>query len=348
MKWISNSLEFGLSLFPEAPRMFQSLVAPRRTAILMYHAIVAEQLPVDDWCFLARSRFEEQMAYLRDWCQVVRLNDIPFHRETKGRRPIVAVTFDDGFQNNYDVAFPILKDFNIPATIFLATGLVGTADTVWFCRINQALTNTTAQLLDWEGMKLDLSSPSARRDANRIIQAQLKKYPHDLLVENASQLHEALGCRGNEPLGDKSPYRMLGANEILEMSNSGLIDFGAHTCSHAILSGLSTSRRQDEIRRSVADVAELTGKPCTLFAYPNGAPSDYGTCDLDILREQGIASAVTTIDGSNDNSTPALELRRYGIGSDTSLPRFSLMTHHVLSTLRMYTSRYARHAVREV
>lgn len=252
----------------------------------------------------------------------------------KNGRPVVAVTFDDGFQNNYDIAFPVLKKWGIPATIFLATAFIGSNNTVWFCRINEALSKTSLTYVEWEGMKFDLSSRSARANAHSAIQTQLKRYAHPQLLEKVSHLIEMLACRTDEPMPAKSPYRMLGTREIWEMSRSGLVDFGAHTCSHAILSGLSLADRKREIADSLADVERLTGHPCTLFAYPNGGANDYAPCDVEALREKNVNVAVTTIGGPNDQTAPSLELRRYGIGDDTSMAYFKLLTHHVLWKLR--------------
>ena len=80
----------------------------------------------------------------------------------------------------------------------------------------------------------------------------------------------------------------------------------------------------------MARVETLTGSPCSLFAFPNGRAIDYGPCDVAALKERHIAAAVTTVAGPNDPSVSALEMRRYGIGGDTSLAQFKLLTHHIL------------------
>jgi peptidoglycan/xylan/chitin deacetylase (PgdA/CDA1 family) len=245
----------------------------------------------------------------------------------------VAVTFDDGFRNNYDIAFPILKKWAIPATIFLATDFIGSDDTIWFCRINEALAKTSLTRLEWDGATYDLSSPYLRAKAHAAIQTRLKMYRHVQLLEKLRQLVEMLAAGPVKPIPSGSPYRMLGGIEIREMADSGLVDFGAHTCSHAILSGLSKSERQKEIAGSLAIVERLTGLRCRLFAFPNGRANDYGPCDIETLQERQVAAAVTTISGPNDRSVPDLELRRYGIGGDTSMPLFKLLTHHVIWAL---------------
>jgi peptidoglycan/xylan/chitin deacetylase (PgdA/CDA1 family) len=246
----------------------------------------------------------------------------------------VALTFDDGFQNNYSVAFPILKNLGLPATIFLATGFVDSDDTPWFCRINDALSRTSMKRLEWHGETYDLSSPHSRAEAHATLQSRMKKFLHADLLERTKHLAAALGDRADKSIARGSPYRMLETAEVREMARSRLIEFGAHSCSHAILSGLSEAQRKQEIVDSIATVERLTDAPCKLFAYPNGRVIDYGPFDKAALQERQIEVAVTTVAGPNDPSVPALEMRRYCIGAETPLSQFKLMTHHVLWKLR--------------
>jgi peptidoglycan/xylan/chitin deacetylase (PgdA/CDA1 family) len=99
------------------------------------------------------------------------------------------------------------------------------------------------------------------------------------------------------------------------MHASGLIAFGAHTVDHVVLTQVDEARQRREIRQSLTDVADLTGAPCRLFAYPNGSAYDYDETAMAELREAGVTCAVTTRDGANTPDTPPLELRRIGIGN---------------------------------
>jgi peptidoglycan/xylan/chitin deacetylase (PgdA/CDA1 family) len=291
-------------------------------------------LAVEDWSFVWERHFREQMRYLKKHCHVVPLRDVPRVVGAAARRPCVALTFDDGFQNNYGVALPILQELDLPATVFLATDFIGSDDTPWFCRVNEALSLTSLTRLDWDGETYDLSSPGRRAEAQARFQVRLKAFRHSELLEKTAQLVAALGDRPDKPIPRGSPYRMLAAAEVAEMAGTGLIEFGAHTCSHAILSGLSPAERCREISASLAAVERLTGAPCTLFAYPNGRAVDYGPLDVATLRDRKIDVAVTTVKGPNDRSVSALEMRRYMIGASTPFAQFKLIAHHVMWKLR--------------
>jgi peptidoglycan/xylan/chitin deacetylase (PgdA/CDA1 family) len=140
-----------------------------------------------------------------------------------------------------------------------------------------------------------------------------------------------LGDEPTCPIAVGSPFRMLNSKAITEMAASGLIEFGAHTHTHAILSQLSIDEQRNEIERSIKAIRELTGRSCQLFAYPNGGARDYDGESMKILEEYGVHASVTAINEPNDRMTPPMELRRYGIGADMSPAYFQLKAHHIIA-----------------
>jgi peptidoglycan/xylan/chitin deacetylase (PgdA/CDA1 family) len=311
------------------PRLLHRTLWPGHLAILMYHAVWRRPPGLGDWCFLPEESFRRQMEYLARHFTVLPLaSAVEQLRAGALEGPTACITFDDGFRDNHQVAFPILRAHGLPATVFLNTGLTGTADTVWFCRLVDAFGATTADRLEWNGLSLSLAGPARRQEASAKVQAALKRYPPPRLRAELAEVLRALGQAPDRSFSAESPFRMLDAPAIAEMARSGLVEFGAHTHTHAILANLTPAEQEDEIARSVRGVERLTGRPCRTFAYPNGGPRDYGPVALDILRSLGIVAAVTTVPGPNDRRTPPLELRRYGIGSDMSMPVFQLRVHH--------------------
>lgn len=310
------------------PRLLHRTALRDRLTILMYHAVVREPLEVPDWCFLDEESFRRQADYLARHFDVLPLLEAVERLRQGLKRPTAAITFDDGFQNNRDVAWPILRERGLPAAIFLATGLVGTSDTVWPCRIGAALARTRQGWLDWEGRRFDLSGPGARSAAGAALQARLKPLPHPRLLEAMRGILRELGASPEEPIPADSPYRILDREAVKELAASGLVEFGAHTDSHAILSLLPPRERAEEIGRSVAAVAELTGTGCRLFAYPNGRVEDYDAETVAAVAARGVKAAVTSQAGPNHPGTPPLELRRYGVGAGLPMGRFVLAVHH--------------------
>ncbi len=292
-----------------------------RLAILMYHGIVRTPLSVPDWCFLDESAFRGQMEFLAEHSRVVPLLEAP--RALAAGEAVVALTFDDGFRNFLEVAHPILERHALPSTVFLPTDFVDTERRIWFCEIHRAVAMTSRRSITWGGRIYDLSTTAEREASSAALQAALKEHPpHRLLRELddlTSRLHDGDARSGP----DDDAFRLLDAAEVKALAASGLVTFGAHTGSHAILSLLDPAERADEIRRSIDRVAAWTGRACESFAYPNGRARDYtGDC-VAVLRDLAIRVAVTTEHGANRAGQSLLELRRYGVGPETTLDELS-------------------------
>jgi len=300
----------------------------------MYHGVVREPLPVPDWCFVSEDQFAAEMQYLAKETRVLPLETaLQRLRSGRLREPTVAITFDDGFQSVHDLAFPILRDLSLPATVFLATSFVDSRRTVWFCELLQILSLTAADELEWRGQRYDLRDSSARSATSARLQAFLKEMHPDEISVALRDIAENLGVDSDAAAATQAPFQMLDGASITSMVRSGLIEFGAHTETHTILTRVAPERAKAEIHRSIDRTAELVGSPCRSFAYPNGRTQDYDEVALVALRDAGIRNAVTSIQGPNTGDTPLLELRRYGAAPGASLGRFQCEVHHLRSRL---------------
>lgn len=303
--------------------------------ILMYHGVSEAPLPFYNWTVVDKLSFQSQMKYLKRNFEVVPLSSLPgmIARPVSGK-PLAVVTFDDGYQNNFDVAYPVLCEEKVPATIFLTTGLVDTNSTTWTCRLHDAVENTDAKSLKWNSSVYSLDTVDARQNAISIIKTHLKRISHHEALECVRDILVRLGVDPNKKFGTGSPYRMLSSVSIRAMLSSGLVEFGGHTSTHPILSRLSAKDQEREIGDCVEAVSRLSGAGCSTFAYPNGSPEDYNNDSVRILRDLGVTTAVTTIEGYNTGKTPMLELRRSGVGAGDSMAQFKIAAHHLRTLLR--------------
>lgn len=312
------------------PVLIQSLRSRRCLSVLTYHSVVKKPLPFYDWSFLDAAVFRQQIEYLKKYFTVLPLSqafDLLKRDALDG--PTAVITFDDGFQNNFDVAFPILREFQAPSTIFLATDLIGSDRTVWFTRLLLALQATPCKNLQWNGGDYPLNGQAQLVESSAHLQAALKKFPATRLEDELTRIELFLSGTSNPKVPKDSPFRMLDQAAIANMVDSRLVEFGAHTCGHTILSRLTPSEKSAQISDSVLRVEELTGQKCLSFAYPNGAPSDFDSESQHLLQAAGIRAALTMVPGPNRPTTEALEIHRYPIGADTTFSRFRLMVHNV-------------------
>lgn len=246
-----------------------------------------------------------------------------------GARPLAVITIDDGFYSTYAIAYPILCRERIPVCVFPVSGLVDGADTLWYCRLHDAVTRTRLGELRWGNRAYRFSGARQRARSSRLLQEELKRLPHPELLRAVETLCGELGLEPREPLAPDSPFRMLTAGAISEMASSGLVHFGAHTHTHAILSRISSAMQETEIRTSIDRIKGMTGSACVFFSFPNGTPGDYTDETVAILRRSGIAAAVTASRGINRVGAPPMELKRCGVDARTPLAWFRLQAGRV-------------------
>ena len=235
------------------------------------------------------------------------------------------LTFDDGYESNYRVAFPVLKRHEAPATVFLATRFVRDGEHLWTDRLEYALERTQSDYLDFAQERFTISSSENRiasLHAIKEIFKSLAQRDQDLrIAEIESALNFKLGDAGQQaPL----IYRPLSSSQIHEMSQSGLVDFGAHSHTHRIIGRCDEETAREEIRTSRDIVSSLTGKPCDLFCYPNGQAGDFDLTSRRLLGEEGFRCALTTIPEKNVDQSDPFTIGRLGV-SDRESPEWTLL-----------------------
>jgi peptidoglycan/xylan/chitin deacetylase (PgdA/CDA1 family) len=220
----------------------------------------------------------------------------------------VAITFDDGYADNYEYAFPILKKYNAPATIFVATGIVGTGNVLWHDRMFDAFryaTRKRAMLSNIDLPEVSLETPEAQRKSIWQIRLKARKMHGDALQVFMDELERALKptCTAREK------QRMLTWDQIQTMNRGG-IDFGSHSVTHPILSELPYPVLMKELNESKRELCDRLQTDVVSFAYPNGQPADYSREVQTALKENGYRYAVTTSEGFNQAFPEPFALKR--------------------------------------
>lgn len=229
-------------------------------------------------------------------------------------RRACAITFDDGWQDNYEYAFPLLLKHQVPATLFAVADKIGTDFQFWPNII-------AALLLSGAGPQLAESSvlgpaggcdPEPGGDA---IAQSIKR----LKARSDAEIFRALEeLQWRSLLREPLPPALMSWEQLHEMRASGLVEVGSHTCSHRRLTAALTD---DEICFEVAKSKQVLeqhlGGSIQLFCFPNG---DYGQRALKQVQNLYVA-AVTTQRGINSTNTANHELTRIGIHNDISNTR---------------------------
>jgi peptidoglycan/xylan/chitin deacetylase (PgdA/CDA1 family) len=279
----------------------------RRFQILGYHKVSPDSHPF--FAPLHPEIFEQQMQFLKSCYRVLSLQEL-VERTMRGEVPqrAVAITFDDGYRDNYDYAFPILKKYQFPATIFVATGAIGAGNRIWHDTVFDAFRFATAgraRLKDAVVPELVLETPETRQRSLEVTLARAKT----LYGEERRNFVDDLESKLRPNLPADAHHRMLSWDQVREMHNAG-IEFGSHTVSHTILSYIPRSEMVKELRDSKRELSDQLAAPICSFAYPNGKPADYNAEAKAVLRECGYSWAVTCCSGFNHASSDVFELKR--------------------------------------
>ncbi|ANM31194.1 hypothetical protein ABI59_18885 [Acidobacteria bacterium Mor1] len=303
--------------------------SPGSYLILWYHRVndYAGEYMIDR---TSRTLFDRQMAWLERHFDVRPLDELV--RLEQAGEPVppraVAITFDDGYEDNYSGAFPILKKRGLPATVFLTVGCIEDRRSLWFDRILYAFRETEARSLELpDGTQVAFADAAAKRRASRQLLDELKRLPGEQRLEQVDAIVQQLvGVKA-----DAVPHEMLSWDQVKEMTEHG-ISFGSHTMNHPILTRIPADEAAHELRESKRLMEERMGLEVPLFAYPNGKPADFSETIKDQLRDAGYRAALTTVQGENTPRTDPLELRRVRpFGRE--LPEFALSMayHHLMS-----------------
>ena len=301
-KWAADHYQQGRHAFSVQPRKSPAC------QIFLYHRVNDDRDPFLP--SLPVAEFRQQMEYIARNFHVVTLNDIAEGRIAgNGSKYSVAITFDDGYRDNFTSAFPILKELGIPATIYLATGYVGTSRIPWYdevCLAFKLTVRTRFQLQRPDAPAGPMTTQAERVALLERVLNWLRELDDDARRQATPEIFRALGVPDSLTL----PNYMLGWDEIKQMKAHN-IEFGAHTVSHPVLSRLSGRALQEEIIASKKTVEQKLKTEVRHFAYPFGRNVHFSGEAKRLVQQCGFKTAVTTEYGFNAPGEELFALRRF-------------------------------------
>ncbi len=283
--------------------------------VLTYHRIVGQDrslagVPVEI--------FTEQMRWLREHCDPIGPESLVERATHPTRaRPAVLVTFDDGYRDLHDLAYPVLKKLDIPALVFLATSFVDEGGMLWTDQVNWAVLSTRRERvkLPWSSEEtIPLTDSRARTALGERARAHLKILPD---AKRRIELEALLAELGEVPPRDR---QMLSWDEV--RATLDLVRYGGHTHTHPILSRLDRAEADREIRTCKERILAETGRTPTTFAYPNGRAADYTSETQDILRQNGFTLVFSSAEGIADRQSDWMAVKRLS-GDAPDIPDFA-------------------------
>jgi peptidoglycan/xylan/chitin deacetylase (PgdA/CDA1 family) len=274
-------------------RLLPIILPQRGLLVLNYHRVRDDPESVfDDGLWSATSKsFADQLRFCKANADVINPSDLSdILDRPNDRSRYVMITFDDGYRDNYEVAFPILRDFGVSALFFVATGFIGTGKVPWWdeiARMVKALDKQHLKLPKWFDSPLPISSAFT---------AILRKYK-SLPSEHADAFLLAVADEVNSTtFGRSCPDLWMTWDMIREMQRQGMI-IGAHTVTHPILSRSSMARQQYEIETSCQQITEEVGVWPDHFSYPVGGAKGFTLETMECVKNAGIGFAYSHYSG---------------------------------------------------
>jgi len=219
----------------------------------------------------------------------------------------LALTFDDGYADFAEVAWPFLRKRGIPATVFVPTGFIDTDRLPWSDELGFLFRHTPVVSLNLElggeNFRVSWSGEFGKQDAFARLKVRLKNLPGELLNQAMAKLRTLL------EVGAHPTSRVLTSEQIRRLAAEG-VEFGSHTVDHVIVGKVGESVAAWEIFESRRRLKELLGRAPAGFCYPNGQPGDYNETTDRLVREAGYEFACLTVGGINARGACPYHLRR--------------------------------------
>lgn len=282
-----------------------------QAVILAYHRVAT--LDTDPQLLSVNpDNFAQQLEILKKHYNVVSLEELHTSLQKKSlQHKTVALTFDDGYVDNFLYAKPLLEHYKIPATIFVTTGYIEKKQELWWDELEHLLLKETLPqhlsiTIDNHVHKWNLKNDSLKREDVKQWNARMSpqihnrfafyKDLHRLLAPLHHEKQKKILQEIREWAGLKNrvreDYRVVNKHEIKELAKSPYVTIGAHTTTHPILSKQTSETQVYEIKKSKQDLEKIIGSPVTCFSYPFGSMQDIGPLAPTIVRNTGYNIAV--------------------------------------------------------
>ena len=305
--------------------------------VLLYHRVAEADLDPHCLC-VTPAHFAQHLEVLREiarpqplsrFAQALLRSEVP--------RNSVGVTFDDGYVDNLTHAKPVLDRFEMPATVFVTSGYIGSrksflwdelprllflprtlpeelvlpvGDATRHWNLKGASYSNDAQAKCQRRWRMDQPDPGPRARVFRELHALLRPVPEETQRQALEHLSRWAGIALESPgLG----RRVMTEQEIRELTADGLVDVGAHTVTHPQLSALPLPAQADEVVGSRARLEAITGRPVESFAYPFGARCDYTEETVELVRRSNFACSCSNFEGLVKATTDRYQIPRFHV-----------------------------------
>lgn len=269
--------------------------------ILTLHSV----LPPRPDPFQPNRLLEVSPAFLEDVVRDLRRSQIDLvsldemHRrlvEGDVSRRFACLTFDDGYRDNREWAYPVLKRHGVPFAIYVPTSFPDQSGELWWLVLEQVIAKNVriAFTLNERSMQFECVTPEEKRDAYEAVYWALRSLPDETELRRVVR---DLAERGGVDVQGICRDKCMTWSELAELAADPLVTIGAHTVNHFMLRKMDEETARGEMQMSVSAIERALGKRPQHFSYPVGDPTSAGPREFQIAAEVGFKTAVTTRPG---------------------------------------------------
>lgn len=310
-------------------RLLTGLASPAgseaRLSVLIFHRVLANPDPLFPQETTAET-FDWQIAMLKRVFNVLPLEQAVSLLQSRALPArAAAITFDDGYRDNAEIALPILRSHGVPATFFIASGFLD-GGCMWNDVVIETVRRSPLRTLELSALSmqnLPIETLTQKRQAVTTLIGKLKYLDLQTRAEQADVLAK---------LGGVDPPRdlMMSSAQVRELFAAGM-GIGAHTVHHPILARLKIDAARAEIENGKHALENLIQAPINLFAYPNGKPNeDYNAEHVDLAQALGFSAAFSTAWGTASRHSDLFQLPRFTPWDRTPLRFGARLAHNLV------------------
>ena len=241
--------------------------------VLLYHRIQKPRDPFE--VAVSPAHFEGHLRFLEKYFQVISTNKaLTWIRKKKiPEKPLAVITFDDGYRDNLETAYPLLKKYSLPATIFLAVGSIGNEEPMWTSRVETLFRNARVRELSLQTLSAprsyELGDSYSRMKVCEEVKKEMKGAEETKRQRILEELREKMGFSlgGAEAV----ELEMLSWEEVRRLARDPLIEIGSHSVSHRMLAHLAPEEIPFELEESKRKIESEIGREIHFLSYPNNS-----------------------------------------------------------------------------
>ncbi len=267
--------------------------------ILMFHSVrptnIMKKYPFDSDLEVSPEYLEAVIRFFIEHNYIIisldQLCDI-LQNSKKLDKKFIVVTFDDGYADNYFYAYPILKKYNAPFTIYVTTGFVDRSAIMWWHLLGDIVASNKAITfqLRRQVFQFDCSNFFGKKEAFYKISSLITNSDENQHLDVLKAIFDPYGVDLYKITDELS----LTWKQIQSLSNDPLVTIGAHTISHYALGRISKNAAMQEMRGSKETLEKYISKSVKHFSYPNGGKGDADLREFDAAKNCGFDTATTT------------------------------------------------------